>query len=39
MLICLAFHQNQAINYYYGNGLQVFELISMITHELFQAFE
>jgi hypothetical protein len=39
MPICLASQQNQAINYYNGDGLQVFALISPITRELFQAFE
>ncbi len=39
MPICLASHQNQARNYYYGNGLQVLAFISLITRELFQAFE
>jgi hypothetical protein len=39
MPICLASHQNQDRFYYYGNGLQVLAIISLITHELFQAFE
>jgi hypothetical protein len=39
MPICLASHQNQDRFYYYGNGLQVIAIISLITRELFQAFE
>jgi hypothetical protein len=39
MPICLTSHQNQARNYYYGNGLQILALINLITYEVFQAFE